>query len=52
MYKYACTYICIYVYIVMNTCDKKTSTETSVKQLQITCGYIYISQAKQKQTNK
>ena len=36
-------YICIYACIILKTCDKISSTDTSSNQLYMTCSYITIN---------
>ena len=42
---FLCEYVClsIYVWIIIKTCDKISSSDTLNKQLYMTCGYITIS---------
>ena len=40
--------MCIYVSIIIKTCNKVSSTNTSSKQLQMACGYITINKVKKK----
>ena len=47
-----CMYICIYMCIIMTICDKISSTDTLIKQLWRTCGYITTNKKTNKQTNK
>ena len=49
--EYECMDMCIYVCIIIKTCDKISSTNTSGKQLQMTSGYITINKTEQKQKN-
>ena len=46
-----CMCVSIYVYIMpifIKTCEKISSTDTSIKQIWMTCGYITINNKKKK----
>ena len=46
-YEYVCTYMYIFVCVIIKNCDKISSTGTN-KQLKTTCGYIAINKTKQR----